>query len=263
MEASGTGAVLSQPPEYLATGPHSPPGPRFFPLGGGGKRLKSASAVAVLAILFLFPVKNALALATEELLRLKQAGISEELIVYIVEADYRDIDKVLRLKEAGFTDQALLAIVRSETTKPASGGVSAEEAGPTASEKTVFETGGRIKILWYLLYQGKPVLQNHQSVEDARILLVGDNVIRFEWNVKEELGLLEVFRRRPFTSPFAWEIQPGDVLEPGKEGYPWALQSTIGHKGHPPTDGKHYWIVYFEPKDPAITDRLKQRLSSK
>lgn len=224
---------------------------------------KSAGIFLILTAL-LFPLAgNVLALSTEELLRLKKTGVPEEIIVFMVEAGYNDADKVCRLKEAGFKDQNLLAIIRSETARTVAGVPPAVENNAEVPEKAIFETGGRIKILWYLLSRGEPVLQNRQAVEDARILLVGDNVVKFEWKAKDELGVLEVFRRKAFATPFYWEIGPDDTLEPGKEGYAWALTSAADHRGRPVTDGKHYWVVYFDPKDTGIVDLLKKNLPGK
>ncbi|HEY6097088.1 MAG TPA: hypothetical protein VIU83_03455, partial [Candidatus Deferrimicrobium sp.] len=194
---------------------------------------------------------------------LKKAGIPEEIIVFMAENRYTDVDKVLRLKEAGFKDETILAVVRSESKDLPPAGESPAGGTPALTEDVTVETPGKIQILWYLVYRGEPVVQNKQAIEDARISLVGHNTVKLEWKGKDGLGLLEVFRKKAFESPFYWTLDEGDTLEAGKGGYAWMLKSTVNHRGKPPTDGAHYWIVQFTPNDPRLAERLRKILPEK
>ncbi len=220
--------------------------------------LKTATTLVVLLSFLFLPAMDAAALTTEELLRLKNAGVAEEVVVYMVESRYDDAEKVCKLKEAGYKDQTLLAIIKSEVENALEAPGTPGKGKNAAPEKTTFQTAGKIKILWHLIYQGKPVVQNKFTADNVTIALIGDNVVRFEWNDKEDLGLLEVFRRRPFRSPFYWEIAGDDIFGPGKDGYPFMLKSAPGHRGRPSTDDAHFWVVYFEPKDARIADHIRK-----
>lgn len=224
------------------------------------KTINTGCALAILSLLSLALATKALALSTEELLRLKSAGVSEEVIAGMVEAGYNDADKIVRLKEGGFRDQTLLSIVRSESGRSAAAVSTGPESRPR--EKAVFETTGRVKILWYLLYGDKPILQNRQVVDDARISLIGDKTVKFEWKDTDGQGLLEVFRRNAFPSPFYWDLGRDDTVGPGPDGYSWMLKSLPGHNGRPLTDGKHHWAVYLDPKDAEIVRLIEKRLSA-
>lgn len=225
--------------------------------------LKTASFLMVLLFLLIPLAGKVEALTTEELLQLKKAGISEEVVVYMVESRYDDVNKVCKLKEAGYKDQTILAIIKSELGSAQAASNARGEDKNASPEKVAFRTEGRIKILWHLVYRGEPVVQNKMTVDNASISIIGDNVLKFEWDDREDLGLLGVFRRRPFHSPFYWEIARDDALGPGKEGYPWMLKSATGHHGKPATDNAHSWILYFDPKDAGITDYIRKASSVK
>lgn len=214
----------------------------------------------VLGIIMIFPMGIAFALATEDLIRLKKSGIPEDIIVFMVENDYRDVDKVVKLKEAGFKDESIHAIIKNELK----GSGQAEKNGPemirgVQDEKSIITTTARIKIMWYLVYRGEPVLQNSQAINNVKISAV-NNTLEFEWEDKGGLGLLDLFRKKPFKSPFYWNIGKDDKLEIGAEGHSFKLISASGHKGSPETDSSHYWVIYLEPKDPKIIDYIKNSL---
>lgn len=218
---------------------------------------KTAGTLAILLLLLSLSTAKATALTTDELLRLKKADVSEEIVVYMVESGYNNAEKVCKLKEAGYKDRTILAIIRSEMENGRVARRNPAEAGTAAPEKITFRTEGRIRILWHLVYQGKAVVQNKFTADNVTISFVNDNTVKFEWNDEEDLGLLEVFRRRPFRNPFYWEIAGDDVLGPGQEGYPWMLKSATSRPGKPATDDKHFWVVYFEPKDARITGYIE------
>lgn len=225
--------------------------------------VKTAGTLVILLVLLSLPAMNAAALTTDELLRLKKADVSEEIVVYMVESGYDNAEKVCKLKEAGYKDRTILAIIRSEMENGRAAPRDPAEGRTAAPERIAFRTEGRIRILWHLVYQGKPVVQNKFTADNVTISFVNDNTVKFEWNDKEDLGLLEVFRRRPFRSPFYWEIGEDDVLGPGKEGYPWMLKSATARRGKPTTDDKHFWVVYFEPKDARITSYIENAVKTR
>ncbi len=197
-----------------------------------------------------FCAADSFALTTDDMLRLKKAGIPEDIIVLMVDNDYKDADKIIKLKEAGFKDENIIAIIKGEVKNKAT------------VEKINFETTGRVKILWYLMYRDKPVLQNSQAEDHAKISLVDDGIVKLEWKEETELGLLDALKKKAFKSPFYWVINKEDTLESGKEGYSFALKSTLNHSGKPDTDGSHYWLVYFEPSGAKIADSIKAVLQS-
>lgn len=190
------------------------------------------------------------ALTTDDMLRLKKAGIPEDVIVLMVDNGYKDADKIIKLKEAGFKDENIITIIKGEVKNKAT------------VEKINFETAARVKILWYLMYREKPVLQNSQVEDHVKISLVDDGIVKLEWKEETGLGMLDALKKKAFKSPFYWVINKEDSLEPGKEGYSLSLKSALNHTGKPDTDGSHYWLVYFEPNDVKIADHIKGVLQS-
>lgn len=225
-------------------------------------RARNAALLLMLGAIFLFFAEDSSALTTDELLRLKTSGVSEDIIVFMAENDYKDIDKVVKMKEAGFRDESILAIIKSELkgrpTKEISSGSPEREGSIEAAAQV--ETFARVKIMWYMIYRGESVLQNSQAIENAKVSLVSSDSIKFEWKDKGGLGLLDFISKKPFKSPFYWKIDKGDKLENGLEGYAYMLKSTTSHKGVPDTDGSHYWVLYLEPKDAKIIDHIKDAL---
>lgn len=226
-------------------------------------RTKIITIVMILSGIFLWFAENSFAFTTEELLRLKKSGVSEDIIVFMAENDYRDVDKVSKLKEAGFKDENILAIIKSELKKKPSSSQPGEGITKDITQKNVdFETTAKIKIMRYLIYRGDPLLQNSDTMENANVSVIDNNIVKFEWKEKGGLGLLDFIRKKPFKSPFYWDIGKDDKLEAGLEGYAYMLKSTTSHKGAPETDGSHYWVIYLEPKDPKIIDLIKHTLQS-
>lgn len=214
----------------------------------------------LLTIFFLSWAAATWALTTEELLRLKKLGLSEEIILVMVENDYKEVDKISQLKQAGFKDESILAIIKSDLKKTSSSEATEQKSIKEVSAKKVdFETTARIMILWFMIYRGDTVLQNNQTIDDAKVAISG-NTIKFEWK-ERELGLLNVFIGKPFKSPFDWDISTDDTFASGREeGYRYKLKSALGHKGNPGTDNSHFWVVYLEPKDLKLSDYIKAGL---
>ncbi len=194
--------------------------------------------------------REAFALTAEDMVRLKQAGIPEDIIVVMVENNYQDAEKIIKLKEAGFKDQTIMAIV------------SGESRNNQGKERFTIETTGRVKILWYLVYRGNPVLQNSQAIDNANIFLVDDASLKLEWKEQGGLGLLDEIKKKAFKSPFYWTMNKDDSLEQGSDGYSYVLKSTVSHQGKPDSDGAHYWMLYFQPNTVKIVDSLRSNLLS-
>ncbi len=211
-------------------------------------KVKLLSAGVILSLIIVSSPSQSVALTTDDMLRLKKAGIPEETIIVMVENGYQDVEKVLKLKEAGFTDQSILAIVKGEAKNN------------LGKERIISETTAKAKIMWYLVFRGKPVLQNSKVIDDAKVSLVDDSSVKLEWKEKGGLGLLDELKVKAFTSPFYWVINKDDMLEPGGEEYPFVLQSTTAHQGKPDSDGAHYWMLYLEPKDAKIADSIRDIL---
>ena len=224
-------------------------------------KIRIPAILIILSGLLLYLSGDSLALSTDQLLQLKKAGAPEDIILLMTESDYKDVERVLKLKEAGFKDETIRSIIKNDLKgKPLPGIVKGEKAqASTPVHEARFETASKIKILWYLIYRGEPVLQNSQEVDNARMSIMKGGSIKFEWNEGGN-GLLDIFVKKAFESPFYWDIDKDDIFGPGEEGYPYVLKSTINHKGKPDTDSSHYWMVYFEPKDAKIVDYLKQDL---
>jgi hypothetical protein len=207
---------------------------------------------------------------------MKKAGVSEDIIVFMVEHDYRDVDKVTRLKESGFKDETIMSIIKSELKGDKPSEVSPENISTEKGtgnrdnpKKISFETTAKAKILWYMIYKGKTVLQNSDKLEDVTISLLGgatpaanDKAVRFEWKEKGGLGLLDAFGKKNFKSPFYWDINKDDVLGPGAEGYSYILKGSTAHRGNPASDDSHYWVIYLEPADPRVADYMKKAISA-
>src|SRR4030065_1505723 len=54
------------------------------------------------------------ALTTEELTRLKTSGLGEDVIIFMIENGYGNVDRVVRLKEAGFADETISSVIRND-----------------------------------------------------------------------------------------------------------------------------------------------------
>lgn len=191
----------------------------------------------------------ALALSTDEMLRLKRAGVPEETIVLIVQNGYSDINKVLALKDAGFKDENIRAIITAESKAPA------------PVETIQLRTAARAKIMRYLIFRGQPVLQNSQVVDKAVLSLTTDGNLKLEWKERGGLGLLDALKKKRLESPFYWSINPKeDSLGPGDEGFAYQLRSGANHQGMPETDKDHYWLFSFEPEERGIAEAIKKKL---
>jgi hypothetical protein len=225
-------------------------GPGYFIWDELMNFFKRLLTVIIASVMVLMAGSTVFALTAADMVRLKQAGIQEDIIVVMVENNYQDVEKILKLKEAGFKDQTILSIVKGESHNN------------LGKERITVETTGRVKILWYLVYRGDHVLQNSQAIDDVKITLVDDAALKLEWKEQGGLGLLDEIKKKAFKNPFYWTLNQDDSLEKGNDGYAYVLQSTTAHQGKPDTDGSHYWMVYLHPKDANIEESLRKSLQS-
>ncbi|MGD0887577.1 MAG: hypothetical protein ABSA46_22260 [Thermodesulfovibrionales bacterium] len=203
--------------------------------------------------------KTSFALSTDELVKLKKAGIPEDIILFMNDADYKDVEKVLQLKKAGFKDDAILSIIKKDLNgKPSTESLKKETETDASAQSVEAETTAKIKILWYMAYSANPALLSSQAIDNASISVVSPGRIKFEWRNK---GAFSLFMKDPFNSPFYWDINKDDTVGPGKNSYPYMLRSGVHHKGKPETDDSHFWVIYLNPADSRILDYIRENLS--
>ncbi len=210
-------------------------------------------------------IGSALALTTDELVNLKKANVSEEVIVLMAENNYQNTDKVLKLKEAGYKDETILAIVKSEVKNkslPAEKGVTSLPVAPLepAGPKIDFQTLAKVKIFRYLIYRDKPLLQNKEAIADAQISILG-KTLQITWEKKGGMDPSNAFQKEPFEPPFKLELYENDILEQGSEGYAYMLKTGLGNDYQVKMRREGYWVVYLEPKDQKLIDYIKSALS--
>ncbi len=206
------------------------------------------------------------AFTTDELIRLKEAGISEETIVFLVENGCADADRVLRLAKAGFKEETIRAIVTADANagrKLPAGGVDdgGRTEAPSASPGTgPSETAVRARIDWYMIFRGEPLRRNFQDLEDAKGSLVEGRTIRIAHRTDSGAGLLELFRKKAFPSPFLWNLEGTESFKADADGYRCVITSVGNRRGKPPSDGSHFWVLSLDPKDPGFCDSVREAL---
>ena len=200
------------------------------------------------------------ALSTDELIKLKKAGIPEDTVLFMNDAGYKDVEKVLQLKKAGFKDESILSIIKTDLKGQLSTEVLKKEtATDVSAQNGGTETTAKIKILWYMAYSANPALLSSQEIDNARISVVSPGRLKFEWGNK---GAFNIFLKDPFNSPFYWDINKDDTVGQGKNSYPYMLRSGVHHKGKPETDDSHFWVIYLNPADSRILDYIRENISS-
>lgn len=223
-------------------------------------RLTLVSVAIVFFAAVLFSPSPSFALTTEELLQLKKAGVAEDVILFMVESNYRDVDKVLKLKGGGFKDETILSIVKKDLSEGTSQEVLRQEKPKDIREQDNRDKKtSKIKIIWYGSY-GEPLLLAEQEENKADISFEA-NTLKFEW---PDDGTSNFFLTKPFKAPFFWEINADDTLGDGEKGYTYKLMSTTSHKGRPQTDSDHYWTIYIDPgNNTKIADYIEKRITRK
>ena len=212
------------------------------------------------------------ALTTDELTRLKTSGLGEDVIRFMIENDYGNVDRVVRLKEAGFADETISSVIRSdlkagvEAKRPALHPEQVKQvqpvAEPAAEATATMQTSAKVTIEQYLVL-GDPIVQNSQDILNATISLLPGRRLKIEWDGSKVPSTLGNFLRgKPFTSPFYWDLDKGDGLHSvNPKDNSFILRTGHSHRGRPKTDKAHYWIVHLTPNSPDLAKRIGELLS--
>lgn len=213
------------------------------------------------------------ALTTEELTRLKASGLGEGVILFMVESGYADVDRVLKLKEAGFSDETISAVVRSDlkgggeaAPQPTKAGPArpavepaAQAAAQTAGEVALLRTSAQVKIEQYLV-RGEPVVKNSQDIPGATVSLLEGRRLKIEWDASKVPA--NFFRRKPFTSPFYWDLDKRDGMHGvSQKDNSFVLRTGHAHQGLPAADKAHAWVVHVTPDSPELAKRIGSLLA--
>ena len=220
------------------------------------------------------------ALTTEELTRLKTSGLGEDVIRFMIENGYGNVDRILKLKQAGFADETISSVIRSdlktggeaklptpqpEKVTPAQPVVEplAEPAAKPAAEAAVtMQTSAKVTIEHYLVV-GDPIVLNSQDIPNATISLLEGRRLKIEWDGNKAASTLSNFLRgKPIASPFYWDLDKGDGMHSvNPKDNSFILRTGRSHQGSPTTDKTHYWIVQVTPNSPDLAKRIKDLLS--
>lgn len=217
------------------------------------------------------------ALTTEELTRLKTSGLGEDVIIFMIENGYGNVDRVVRLKEAGFADETISSVIRSDLKAGAEAKrpvlqpeqvkqvkpVAEPVARPMADATAIMQTSAKVTIEQYLAL-GDPVVQKSQDITHATISLLQGRRLKIEWDgskVTPTLGNL-LLRGKPFASPFYWDLDKGDGLHSiNPKDNSFILRTGHSHQGRPTADKSHYWVVHVTPGSPDLERRIRELLS--
>lgn len=217
------------------------------------------------------------ALTTEELTRLKTSGLGEDVILFMIENDYGNVDRVVRLKEAGFADETISSVIRSdlkagaEAKRPVLKPEQVKQVKPVAEPVTrpmaeataIMQSSAKVTIEQYLVL-GDPVVQKSQDIPNATISLLQGRRLKIEWDgskVTPTLGNL-LLRGKPFASPFYWDLDKGDGLHSvNPKDNSFILRTGHSHQGRPTADKAHYWVMHLTPGSPDLERRIRELLS--
>lgn len=211
------------------------------------------------------------ALTTDELTRLKASGLGEDVIRLMIESDYGNVERVVRLKEAGFADETIVTVIRNDLK---SGGEDARRpapraetaaaaqppaAAPAAEAATLFRTTGTVKIEQYLV-RGEPVVQNSQTIPGATISLLEGGRLKIDWDPAKVPP--DFFRRKPFASPFYWDLDKSDALHGvNPKDNAFVLRTGHAHRGLPAAGKAHAWVVHLTPDSAELAKRIRALLA--
>jgi hypothetical protein len=228
------------------------------------------------------------ALSTEELTTLKSSGLAEDVIRFMIENGYGDVDRVVKLKAAGFSDETVATVIRSDlkaageakppmlqpeqakparpaadpAAKPAVQAAAKSPVAPAADPAAIMQTSAKVTIEQYLAV-GDPIIQNGQDIPNATISLLPGRRLKVEWEsdkVASTPGSL--LRGKPFASPFHWDLDKGDALHGvNPKDNSFVLRTGRSHPGKP-TAGKYsYWILHVTPDAPDFAKRIGELLA--
>ncbi|MDZ7593422.1 MAG: hypothetical protein U0932_02110 [Thiobacillus sp.] len=221
------------------------------------------------------------ALSTEELTRLKTSGLGEDVIIFMIENGYGNVDRVVRLKEAGFADETISSVIRSDLkagveakrpapqpeqvkqVKPVAEPVAEPVTKPMADATAIMQTSAKVTIEQYLAL-GDPVVQKSQDIPGATISLLQGRRLKIEWDgskLTQTVGNL-LLRGKPFASPFYWDLDKGDGLHSvNPKDNSFILRTGHSHQGRPTAGKTHYWVVHVTPDSPDLEKRIRELLS--
>lgn len=209
------------------------------------------------------------ALTTDELTRLKASGLGEDVIRFMIESDYGNVERVVRLKEAGFADETITTVIRNDLKaggEEPQGPVQVENARspqpvaePAAEAAAIFRTTGTVKIEQYLV-RGEPVVQNAQDIPGATISLLEGRRLKIDWDPAKVPA--NFFRRKPFTPPFYWDLDKSDGLHAvSQKDNAFVLRTGHAHRGRPETGTARAWVVHVTPDSPELAQRIRALLA--
>lgn len=210
------------------------------------------------------------ALTTDELTRLKASGLGEDVIRFMIENDYGNVERVVRLKEAGFADETISSVIKNDlksggaetqrpTSRPETTTTAQPAAEPAARAAALFRTTGTVKIEQYLV-RGEPVVQNSQDIPGATISLLEGGRLKIDWDPSKVPP--NFFRRKPFASPFYWDLDKSDGLHGvNPKDNSFVLRTGHAHRGRPEVDKARAWIVYVTPDSPELAKRIRALLA--
>jgi len=207
-------------------------------------------------------------LSTDQLTRLKTSGLGEDVIRFMVEHDYADVERVLKLKEAGFSDETIASVIRKDirgseprpAPRPAAE-APAQPAAPQAAaveEKALMQASAAVRIEEYFV-RGEPIIKNSLDLKQTTVSLLAGNRLKIEWRGDVATSTLDTFlKRKTFASPFYWDLDKGDSLHtvnPKENAF--VLRTGRTHPGDPSIDGARYWIVYLTADTPELERRVR------
>ncbi len=212
------------------------------------------------------------ALTTEELTRLKASGLGEDIIRFMVESDYANVDRVVRLKEAGFADETVSSVIRNDlkaggeakppAPQPEKPRQAQPAAEPVAEAAAIMQTSAKARIEQYWVH-GEPVVQNSQDIQNATISLLQGRRLKIEWDTSKGVSTAgNFFRGKPFASPFYWDLDKSDGLySVNPKDNSFILRTGYSHRGRPTADKSHYWMVHLTPQSPDLAKKIRELLA--
>ena len=222
------------------------------------------------------------ALTTEELTRLKTSGLGEDVIRFMIENGYDDVDRVVRLKEAGFADETISSVIRNdlkergEATQPKLQPAQAKQAPPVEAKQAqpvvervsetdapaTMQASAKVKIERYLVV-GDPIVLNSQDIRNATVSLLQGRRLKIEWDPSEPGSTLSnIHLNKPFSTPFYWDLEKGDSLQSvNPKDNSFILRTGRAHQGSPTSNKSHRWVLHLTPDSPDLVKRIREILS--
>lgn len=226
------------------------------------------------------------ALSTGALTRLKASGLGEETIRLMIDNGYEDVDRILELKEAGFSDETIVSVIRSDLGTggeprrpvPQAQGMdpvppmppaqhvqyaqSVEPAQAVADAPVLLRAAAKVRIEQYVGL-GEPVVQNSQDVPEATVSLLEGRRLKIEWGPDKSASTLgRLIWRKPFPSPFYWDLGKSDQLHRvSARDNSFTLRTGHLHAGSPATNKSQFWLVHVSSDNPDLATRIMEAMA--